>query len=302
MENVKSKKSKEGQKMSLKSKVSISVCLLLAVSICIYSQVPLVHSWSSKTHESITSTVIDLMPYDWDWFFQTYSSTIVNYSNKPDQWKSSDPNEQYRHWYHVNVNFPDGHDESDYEDGVLPWAVEDNFNTFVQYLRENDWDHAAQLAGVISHYIGDASMPLHATSVYDPGGNHVAYESTVDSRLGEINMIMSGFVPQEIDNVFDSTMQLLDDSYSYVNVLSPYLENDILWNDNIKNMTENRLRTSVQMLADIWYTAAVQAGISNQPPSSTPSATPTDYTPHIVGGVLAIVVISIVLVFYIRRR
>jgi hypothetical protein len=289
--------------MSLKSKVSISVCLLLAVSICIYSQVPVVHSWYSETHESIASTAINLMPpYNWDWFFQTYSSTIVNYSNKPDQWKSSDPNEQYRHWYHVDVNYPDGHDESDYGDGVLPWAVEDNFNTFVQYLRENDWDHAAQLAGVISHYVGDASMPLHATSNYSPGGsqNHTTFESAVDSHLDEINMIMSGFAPHELDNVFDSTMQLLNDSYSYASVLSPYLENGTFWNDNIKNMTENRLRTSAQLLANIWYTAAVQAGIPNQLP--TPDATPTDYTPYVVGGVLAIVVISIVLVLHMRRR
>jgi hypothetical protein len=247
------------------------------------------------------------MPRDWDWFFQTYSSTIVSYSTKPDSWKNLgnpnySPDEQYRHYYHVNVNYPNGHDESDYGDGVLPWAVEDNFNTFVQYLRENDWDHAAQLAGVISHYIGDASMPLHATSNYDPGGKHTTYESTVDSHLGEINMIMSGFVPHELENVFDSTMQLLDDSYSYTGSLSPYLENGILWNDNIKNMTENRLRTSVQLLADIWYTAAVQAGIPNQPPSPTPSATPTNYTPYIVGGVLVVAVISIVLVLHMRRR
>jgi len=287
--------------MSLKSKVSISVCLLLTVSICIYAQVPSVHSWSSETHQSITSTAIDRMPDNLSCFFSTYSDIIIEYSNKPDQWKYSDPYEQYRHWYHVNVNYPYGHDESDYADGVLPWAVEDNFNTFVQYLMENDWDHAAQLAGVISHYIGDASMPLHATSNYSPGGNHTTYESTVDSHLDEINMIMSGFVPHELDNIFDSTMQLLNDSYSYVSVLSPYLEQGTLWNDNIKSMTENRLRTSAQLLADIWYTAAVQAGIPNQPPSPTPSATPTNYTPCIVGGVLAIVVISIVLVLYIRR-
>lgn len=275
---------------------------MLAVSICIYAQIPSVHSWSGETHQSVTSTAIDLMPVDWDWFFQTYSSTIVNYSNKPDSWKSSDPYEQYRHWYHVNVNYPSGHDESDYGDGVLPWAVEDNFNTFVQYLRENDWDHAAQLAGVISHYIGDASMPLHATSDYNPGGNHTTYESAVDSHLGEINMIMSGFVPHELDNVFDSTMQLLDDSYSYASVLSPYLEQGTLWNDNIKNMTENRLRTSAQLLADIWYTAAVQAGISSPPPSPPPSAALTNYTPYIVGGVLVVAVIGIVLVLYMRRR
>jgi len=30
------------------------------------------------------------------------------------------------------------HDESQYGEDMLPWAVEDNFDAFVQYLREND--------------------------------------------------------------------------------------------------------------------------------------------------------------------
>jgi hypothetical protein len=235
------------------------------------------------------------MPGDLDWFFQTYSSTIVDYSNKPDSWKYSDSYEQYRHWYHKDID----HDENDYVDGVLPWAVEDNFNTLVQYLKENDLNHAAQLAGVISHYIADASMPLHATSDHDPGGNHTAFESTVDSQLRKdnVNVEVPGFVPHEIDNIFDSTMQLLNESYSYTSFLNPYLRSGILWNDEIKDITENRLRSSAQLLANIWYTAIVRSGISSQP--STHS---TNYTPYIAVGVLVIAVISIVIVLYVRKR
>ena len=183
----------------------------------------------------------------------------------PDAWKSSDPYEQYRHWYHMDIP----HDESDYADGVLPWAVEDNFNALVQYLRENDWDHAAQLAGVIGHYIEDASMPLHATSDYNPGNNHTSYESRVDYQISidNVNADVPGFVPHKLDNIFDSTMQLLEDSYSNTDVLSFYLEYNTLWNDEIKNITENRLRTDIPMLANIWYTAFVQAGISSSPSS-----------------------------------
>jgi len=287
--------------MSLKSKISISMCLLLAVSICICSvKVSTVYSWDWETHRSITSTAIDLMPTSFDWFFQTYSSTIVEYSIKPDQWKSSDPYEQYRHWYHVDVNYPNGHDESDYNDGVLPWAVEDNFNMFVQYLSENDWDHAAQLAGVISHYIEDASMPLHATSNYNPGGNHTTYESTVDTHLREINIIMSGAAPHELDNVFDSTMQLLNDSYSYVSVLSSYLENDVLWNGEIKDMTENRLRSSAQLLANIWYTAVIQAGVS-APPPPTDNANSGQSSPWVITIVLIVIVVVAATALYLWK-
>ena len=289
-----------GQKMSLKSKVSISMCLLLAVSLCIYAQVPSANSWDWGTHRFITQNAINVMPSSLSWFFTGYSSTIVSYCTLPDAWKSSDPYEQYRHWYHMDIP----HDESDYADGVLPWAVEDNFNMLVQYLMENDWNHAAQLAGVIGHYIEDASMPLHATSDYNPGNNHTAYESRVDYQISidNVNADVPGFVPHKLDNIFDSTMQLLEDSYSNTDVLSFYLEYNTLWNDEIKNLTENRLRTDIPMLANIWYTAFVQAGISSSPPSPQPSTHSRNYTPYIVGGVFAIAVISIVITLHMRRR
>lgn len=97
-------------------------------------------------------------------------------------------------------------------------------------------------------------------------------------------------------------MQLLEEGYSYTSVLNPYLENGILWNDEIENMTENRLRTGAQLLANIWYTAFVQAGISSPPPSPPPSAASTNYTPYIVGGVLVVAVIGIVLVRLFTRE
>jgi hypothetical protein len=234
------------------------------------------------------------MPDNYDWFFSTYSSTIVTYSTLPDQWKGRDSSEQYRHFYHLNRP----HDESDYSNGVLPWAVEDNFETFMQYLKENEWENAAQLAGVISHYIGDASNPLHATSDYDPGGKHSTYESTVNAHIDEMSMDVPGFAPYELENVFTSTMQLLRDSNSYTVDLNPYLQQDVVWNDWIQKTTENRLQSATQLLANVWYTAAVRAGISYSPPAPEPQAATTNYTLYLVAVVLTVVVVSIVIVLY----
>ena len=248
--------------MSLRSKVSILICLLLTVSIFIYAQVPTAHSWGGSTHQFITQKTDNIMPSSLSWFFTGYSSTIVSYCTKPDSWKSSDPNEGDRHFYDYDI--PHGEDQPAH--GVLPWAVEDNFNTFVQYLRENDWTNAAQLAGVIGHYIEDASMPLHATSDYWINGMHTTYESTVNYHLSEMNMDMPGFVPYKLDNIFDSTMQLLHESYGFTSRTNPdnlsyWLALGISWNDSIKSITENRLRSATQYLANIWYTGMVQAGL-----------------------------------------
>lgn len=240
----------------------ISLVFLLVFFVYL-AQAPRVRSWGWSTHQFIAQKAIELMPDSYDWFFSTYSSVIIEYSIKPDQWKDGDPYEQYRHWYHVDIP----HGESQYWDGVLPWAVEDNFNMFVQFLEDGNWNLAAQLAGVISHYISDASNPLHATSDFNPGGNHGAFESTVNSHLGEINMNIPGFVPQEV-NIFNSTMQMLSDSYAWTSTLNPLLEDDILWNSTIQSIVEERLRASAQLQANIWYTGMI-LGVGLGPISSS---------------------------------
>jgi len=246
--------------MSSKSKVSISVCLLLAVSICIFSvQTPTVYSWGWSTHQLIASKAIDCMPDDLNWFFSTYSSTIVEWSIKPDQgWGGSD-------WHWLDA---ESYNPLVYIGGELPWAVENVFDNIVRNLEDENWQQAAELMGAICHYTCDSTNPLHSTWDYDPSGNHGSYEHEIDSHLGEMS-IPDNYVPQELDNVFDAAMATLEDSFSFTREgfnggvnLTDFLENNILWNDWIKSMTENRVRAGVQFTANIWYTAMVRAGLA----------------------------------------
>ena len=286
------------------------MCLLLTVYLCIYfAQAPNAHSWAWDTHRFVDSEAIELMPDDLDWFFSTYEDIIVDYSVLPDQWKSIDPSEQYRHWYHTDE--PDGENEyyrgglpDDWamlDKGVLPWAVEDNFTMLVQSLEDEDWKHAAQLMGVISHYINDASMPLHSIENYNPGGNHVAFEVTVDDHLYEIILDTSGYVPHEVDNIFDSMMEFLEESYEYVADVSYYLNQDNLWNDELKVIVENRLSSCTRLMADIWYTGMVKANLTANPNDVRPESPSAEWL--LIAGVVGVIaVIGIGLAIYIKRR
>ena len=245
--------------MSLKSKVSILVCLLLAFSIYnICAQVPSVHSWGWGTHQFIASKAIDFMPDDENWFFSTYSSTIIEWSIKPDQgWGESD-----WHWLDAISYHP-----LETTGGRLPWAVENVFDNLVRNLEDENWQQAAELMGAISHYTQDATMPLHATYNYNPGGNHTNFEHEVESHLGELS-IPDNYAPWKLGNVFDAAMVTLEDSFSFTKEgsnegvnLTNFLENDILWNDWIKSMAENRVRAAVQFTANVWYTAMVKASL-----------------------------------------
>lgn len=288
--------------MSLKSKVCISVCVLLAVSMCIYAQVPRAHSWDWGTHHLITQNAVKLMPSSLSWFFDNYSRVIDNYCTMPDEWRSEGLENGYAHYYDSEYSLEEH--VLNPSVGVLPWTVQDNFNMIVQYLDENDWSHAALVMGALAHYIEDGSNPLHAEANYNPGGNHTRYESRVDREvsLDNVNADVSGFVPHKLDNIFNSTMQLLQDSYSNTIVLNFYLETNILWNDEIKTITENRLRTATETLADVWYTAFVQAGLATSPPTPQPSTNSRNYTLYIVGGVIVIAVIGVVITLYMRRH
>jgi hypothetical protein len=127
------------------------------------------------------------------------------------------------------------------------------------------------LAGVIGHYIADASMPLHATSDYSPGGKHGAFETEVNNRLNEISIPKDNYVPTEMENIFAATMAMLEESYGYAGYtpdkLSYWLQQGILWNSTLQSITENRLRSATQLTANVWYTAMIRAGLTIQAPT-----------------------------------
>ena len=52
------------------------------------------------------------------------------------------------------------------EEGALPFRVWQLWDAMVEYLRNNDVIHFVAAAGVLGHYIGDASQPLHCSYMH----------------------------------------------------------------------------------------------------------------------------------------
>lgn len=248
----------EGSDLEGKERFGIRLCcLLLALSMpAVLAQTQSAHAWSWGTHRAVASEAIEPLPEDIKPFFSTHVAIIREWSVMPDILKGSDWYEQYRHWYHVDVP----HGEERYSEGVLPWAVEDYFEEMVWAFRGENWTGAAQLAGRISHYIADASMPLHATKYYN--GKHSSFEREVDAHLGELYIASPGYVPRLLDNVFDATMQLLRESYGYSQEVRYELYQVSPWTPRLKEITERQLRAAVELTADIWYTAHVRATLT----------------------------------------
>jgi hypothetical protein len=134
---------------------------------------------------------------------------------------------------------------------------------------------ATQLMGYICHFAGDSTCPLHATWNYDPNGKHGSFESTVDSHISEIS-VPDNYVPQELDDITNTALLTLKDSFSFTKEgsnggtnLTDFVASGVYWNDWIENMVENRVCAGVQFTANVWYTAMIHAGFTNQAPTLT---------------------------------
>jgi hypothetical protein len=79
------------------------------------------------------------------------------------------------------------------ENGSAVWRIDQLYDMLVQSLRARDWERSLQLAGVLGHYVGDVSQPMHVTSDYDGQsigrrGIHAYYESTLVSRQDQADL------------------------------------------------------------------------------------------------------------------
>jgi len=144
------------------------------------------------------------------------------------------------------------------------------FDNIVQYLKDEDWQQAAELMGAICHFAADATCLLHATWDYgaSPGYHHSEYETAVNNHISEIS-IPNNYVPQELDDITNAALVTLAESFDFTDEdpngginICDFLEVGISWNPEIKSMTENRVRAGVQFTANIWYTAMVRAGLA----------------------------------------
>jgi hypothetical protein len=278
---------RNGWRMSLGSKVSVSICLLIFISIFVYSaQIPTAHSWGAQGHQFIETKAESV--FSTNSFFPINHSTLYSWSTMPDQNKSFMPDGSGASDWH----FLDGHSYNPlvYSGGELPWAMQWIFDNIVQYLENGNLNTAVQLMGAICHFAADSTQPLHSTYNYNPNGMHSAYETTaLNANISTIS-IPDNYVPQQLDNITAAALTSLAKSFSYTaeganpgdNNLTAFLDNGISWNDWIKSMTENRLRSAVQFSANVWYSAMVQAGLTIQAPTLTsPSngSNTTDSTP-----------------------
>ncbi len=186
----------------------VSVCsVLFFVAIL----APRAFAWGGKGHATVNRIAISMVANSQaKKFLDANSEQVIKFSNTPDvKWKSG-PNanlEKPMHWFEM-----DGYGQSRLGDsladltvgrardelgqdfvnkhGFAMWRVSDFYLQLVAALKKGDFKRAVQIAGVMGHYVGDMTQPMHATTDYDgqsinKPGVHKYYETTLVDRIDD---------------------------------------------------------------------------------------------------------------------
>lgn len=175
--------------------------------------------------------------------------------------------------------------------GIVPW------HTYTMYLRlreafmSGNTDKILRISSELGHYVADAHVPLHTTSNHngqktDQHGIHGLWESRLPelfstnydffvgraAYIPDVQQAMWDVVQEShacVDSVLTFEKQLSDHELSHKYSFETRAKQTVkvysyryskLYHNMLAGMVERRMRSSIKMVGDIWYTAWVDAG------------------------------------------
>jgi hypothetical protein len=179
--------------------------------------------------------------------------------------------------------------------GIVPWHIIVMKYRLTAAMKKLEGKRILSLAADIGHYIGDANVPLHTTENYNGQktgqyGIHGFWESRLPELFSDNYDFFVGKAEYESDiqkRAWDAVWHAniaLDSVFGYEKELSVQFTEDKkysfeqrgnvttrvysyefskAYHDKLAGQVERRMRATVKMVADIWYTCWVDAGKPN---------------------------------------
>lgn len=176
--------------------------------------------------------------------------------------------------------------------GIVPWQIQKMKYQLTQAFTKKDTKDILRIATDLGHYIADSNVPLHTTRNYNGQlsnqvGIHGFWESRIPEMYSKDYDLFIGKAEYE-QNVADRSWKAvlnahvaLDSVLAFEKKLTQEMpeekkftieeRNGITvrtysrnftaeYNKRLDNQVERQMKASVKMIADIWYTAWVDAG------------------------------------------
>ncbi|MDN4164846.1 zinc dependent phospholipase C family protein [Cytophagales bacterium LB-30] len=179
--------------------------------------------------------------------------------------------------------------------GIVPWYINLMKYKLTLAFKEKDAKAILRLSADIGHYIADANVPLHTTENYNgqltnQKGIHGFWESRLPELFSDSYDYFVGpseYLPQPqleaweavtfahlaLDSVFRFEKELTaefpeDKKYVYDERGATLMRNysrdfSLAYHERLAGQVERRMRASVKMVGDFWYTCWVDAGQPN---------------------------------------
>jgi hypothetical protein len=278
---------------------SILWILLIPVSVA---------AWGEKGHLMINQVAIDAAASRLPEFMNAAREQIIFNAYEPDRWREEGRTplniaQELDHffdsekWGPVSTIPADRLDflqqlverKGDLRMGYLPYAIIENYGRLVNAFRnwrnaktasgrESSRANAVYIAGVLGHYVGDGSQPLHMTIHYNGWAStapnpknftrdnrlHSRYESAYVNAAVELSKVRPNVqAPQRLPNVWDSIKQYLARTFAD---LEPLYELEKTGEFNPEKPRSKgtdfiaaELSRAGNMLAALWYTAWLES-------------------------------------------
>src|SRR5215475_14370693 len=197
-----------------------SAAMIVVMIVAVFLPAPAT-AWSWEAHRFIMRRAIEILPPDIKTFFMEHREEVVYRSIDPDLWRDAGWEEDHNHF--VNFGAP--------EMGPFPFvafprdqtaALEKLGETSLKKLGTMHWrlQEMVLFSGPASHYIQDATQPLHASNHYhgqltDQRGLHSRFELGLIERY-ESRITITPAQPRTIASVRDYAFETLLASYQKV--------------------------------------------------------------------------------------
>jgi hypothetical protein len=258
--------------------------------------VGLASGWWVKGHGTIAEAAAARLPDEVPTFFRSGGRHLAYFAGEPDRWKNRETPflrraEEGNHFLDTEdldgKQLPGTHRfdglKMIYTDlkkdpnkvGLLPYAILENFDkltvAFADHRREPNNPSVPMkclvFAGVLSHYTGDAAMPLHTTRDYDgrnqPDGSvkqkgiHAKIDGFPEKFGLTAEEMCRGLEAKKIDDVWAHVNKFIAESFALIPKCYELDAKGAFDNptDESRAFILARCRAGAQLTLDLWYTA-----------------------------------------------
>lgn len=202
-----------------------------------------VQAWGGTGHKFVARLAIANLPAsNFKQWLAKNETWFASASSHPDRWRNRvDHSEAARHFLDtenfgvgtnalsIPVDFESVLKLRNYDqlrtDGVSPWTIGRVRANLVKAMREKRWEDVLVQAAYLSHYVGDAHVPFHASANYDgqlstptQRGIHSRFEEKLVERTIKFEDLLVG-PPDVLSNPISDALRVLDDSLKAVPVI-----------------------------------------------------------------------------------